>query len=40
MPDPKKRKWMSTSEAFKKLDAFGSPLPTFTFKGKDKVNTI
>ena len=36
----KKRKWPNASEGFKKIDAFGSPLPTFNFKGKEKVNTI
>ena len=31
---------MTTGEVFKKIDAFGSPLPSFNFKGNEKVTTI
>ena len=31
---------MTTGEAFKKIDTFGSHLPSFNLKGNEKVNTI
>ena len=45
MQSVKKRKFMTTGdrsfgEVFKKIDAFGSPLPSFNIKGKEKITTI
>ena len=31
---------MTTGEVFKKIDAFGSPLPSFNIKGKETITTI
>ena len=31
---------MTTGEVFKKIDAFGSPLPSFNIKGKERITTI
>ena len=31
---------MTPDEVFKKIDAFGQPLPSFNIKGKERVNTI
>ena len=31
---------MTTGEVFKKIDTFGSQLPSFNLKGNERVNTI